>query len=196
MRRLDNKGFTLIEVLAVVVIIGIIGLISVPSVISIINTGKDSSYDILVKDITVAAIQLHEEVSFAGTSIYHYKVFDEHNDNMNTDKNVKKGKDINDNIIGENSIKINLQTLVSNGFLTGTNNPDKINNKNGKIITNPKTGNDMGTCEIKIIKEVDKDNNYNTTYKIEKVANDIDDDDEFEKKNCPTSDEYNKALNN
>ena len=171
MRRLDNKGFTLIEVLAVVVIIGIIGLISVPSVISIINTGKDSSYDILVKDITVAAIQLHEEVSFAGTSIYQYN-------NDGSTGGVISASD---------EITTNLQTLVSNGFLTGTNNQDKINNKNEKIITNPKTKEDIGECIITITKTVDT-NNFNTSYEMINNSEG--------NTNCPTSDEYNKALNN
>lgn len=170
MRRLDNKGFTLIEVLSVVVIIGIIGLISVPSVISILNIGKDSSYDILVKDITVAAIQLHEEVSFVGTNLYHY------NTGGNTWVDIQSSNDI----------TVNLQTLVSNGFLTGTNNPDKNGeNNNLKIITNPKNGKDIGSCKIKIKKIVE--DNYNTSYTI--VPDNSSD--SF----CPTDKEYEKALN-
>jgi len=181
MRRLDNKGFTLIEVLAVVVIIGIIGLISVPSVISIINTGKDSSYDILVKDITVAAIQLHEEVSFAGTSIYQY------NNDGNTGNIISI---LTSEVISKKekyyTVDGNLQTLVSNGFLTGTNNQDKINNENEKIITNPKTKDDIGDCEITITKIVDT-NNFNTSYEMINNSEG--------NTSCPTSDEYNKALN-
>ena len=170
MRDLDNKGFTLIEILAVVVIIGIIGLIAVPSVLSTLNIGKNSSYDILVKDITVASIQLHEEVSFVGTSIYQY----------NNDGNTR-------NIISaSDEITTNLQTLVSNGFLTGINNPDKEGtNKNLKIITNPKNGKDIGSCVITITKTVE--DNYNTSYTITGDSSDA-----F----CPTSDEYKKALNN
>ena len=46
MKRKNDKGFTLIEVLAIIAIIAIIGLIVVPSVLSIIGTGKNSSYKI------------------------------------------------------------------------------------------------------------------------------------------------------
>lgn len=182
MKKINNKGFTLMEVLAVIVIITIIGLIAVPSVLSIINTGKNSSYDILVKDITIAAIGLHEEVSFTETNIYKY---------------IDLGKDSSNNVsISESedilkkekyyNINVNLQTLVSNGFLTGTNNPDKTgSNKNEKKITNPKNGKDMGNCEITIIKIVNTDT-FETSYEI--ISNSGDD---F----CPTAEEYNNALN-
>ena len=160
------------EVLAVIVIITIIGLIAVPSVLSIINTGKNSSYDILVKDITVAAIELHEELSFVGTNIYHYDA------NGNTSDVILLSKN-------DNFIIINLQTLVSNGFLTGTNNPDKSTNSNEKIITNPKNGEDMGSCAIKIEKKVDTDT-FNISYEITSESDYV-----F----CPTAADYNKALN-
>ena len=170
MRNVNNKGFTLIEVLAVIVIIGILSLIAVPSVFSIINNGKNSSYDILVKDITIAAIGLHEEVSFVGTNLYYYDI------NGNTG-NIIQASD---------KITINLQTLVSNGFLNGVNNLDENDsNNNLKIITNPKTKDDIGECEIEIIKVVD-DDTFQTSYIIENIS-----DDEF----CPTNDDYKGALN-
>lgn len=179
MRSLNNKGFTLMEVLAVVVIIGIIGLISVPSVFSIINNGKSSSYDILVKDITVAAIQLHEEVSFVGTTLYHY-------DNSGMLSYLVNSSFLEDNGKKYYTIEVNLQTLVSNGFLMGTNNPDKEGtNENLKIITNPKNGIDIGSCIIQIKKTVDS-NTFETSYEIKSNS-----EDDF----CPTSDEYRKALN-
>lgn len=173
MKKINNKGFTLIEVLAVIVIIAIIGLIAVPSVLSIINTGKNSSYDILVKDITVAAIGLHEEVSFMGNELYKYN-----NDGKTGDLIA----------ISSNKIITNLQTLVSNGFLNGTNNPNKTGSGskiNEKIITNPKTKEDMGSCEIIITKTVDA-NTFETSYTIEpKRGSSL-----F----CPTKDEYENAL--
>lgn len=179
MRDLDNKGFTLIEILAVVVIIGIIGLIAVPNVLSILNTSKNSTYEILVNDITVAAIQLHEEVSIANTKIYRYKNFGKDKEiSVSTSENNEKTEKY-------YTVEVNLQTLVSNGFLTGTNNSDKSTNGNEKIIINPKTKKDMGSCVITITKTVE--DNYNTSYTI--VPDNSSD--SF----CPTDKEYEKALN-
>ena len=64
MNKFNNKGFTLVEVLAVIVRIGILGLIAIPNVLSVINTGQKKSYDILVKDIITASQNLYEEVEF------------------------------------------------------------------------------------------------------------------------------------
>ena len=188
MKKINSKGFTLMEVLAVVVIITIIGLIAVPNILSIINTGKNSTYDILVKDITIAAIQLHEEVSFISSDTNgpnHYLVHVE-SGGPNTGKKILRGKDIDNNNIEPNSIKINLQTLVSNGFLTGTNNAKKSNNSNEKIIINPKTKEDMGGCIIMITKTVEI-NTFKTSYAITNATNYTG--------SCPKTTEYEKALN-
>ena len=143
MKRINNKGFTLVEVIAVVVIIALLGMIAIPNVISTINKGKDTSYEILVNDIKIAAKQLYEEVDYVGVVLKKYN---------------KDGETINEIDIDSNSIKTNLQTLVSNGFLIGANNPDRENsgNKNYKIITNPRNGEDIGECKIIIEKIVDK----------------------------------------
>ena len=144
--KLNNKGFTLIEVLIVIVILGVIGGIAVKSVLSTINTSKDVSYDIMVKNIRIASKTLYEEVDNSsiigtGSSLYIYN---------------KDGVDTNQKItISNNSISINLQTLVSNGFLDGSNNDcidDSCLNKNKKIILNPKNKTDIGNCNIIITK--------------------------------------------
>lgn len=40
----NNKGFTLVELLATVVVIGVLILISVPNMVGVINKNKDSNY--------------------------------------------------------------------------------------------------------------------------------------------------------
>ena len=40
----DNKGFTLVELLATIVVIGVIILISVPNIVGILDKNKDSNY--------------------------------------------------------------------------------------------------------------------------------------------------------
>lgn len=171
MKKINNKGFTLVEVLAVIVIIAIIGMIAVPNVINSINTGKKASYDILVEDITIAGKQLFEEVTFVGSV-------------PNYDDDID-GKPNGEVTIVNDSITVTLQTLVSNGFLTGINNPNKDGeNKNAKIITNPKNNEDIGKCKITITKTVD--NNYNTSYEIKNNST--------SNNNCPTDTEYAKVI--
>lgn len=123
MNKLNNKGFTLIEILAVVAMITIISLIAVPSILSIINTGKDNSYEILMKNINTASKNLYEEVEYMG-ELENIKIIklDEFNE----------------------YIEIELQILVKNGFLEVAN--------DSKTILNPKTNEFIGNCQIKIIK--------------------------------------------
>ena len=134
--KLNNKGFTLVEVLAVVVIIGVVGGIAVVGVLSSINSGKEASYKLMISDIVVACGVLYEEVEF-GNNVYKY--------DTNGSTSNKIGK--NDNVIN-----INLQTLVSNGYLSGSENKIKGDgaNHNKRIIIDPKTKEDIGNCEISI----------------------------------------------
>ena len=53
--RFDNKGFTLVEVLAVIVILGVLMAIMIPSVGNIIQKNKSDSYDSLKKSLVAAA---------------------------------------------------------------------------------------------------------------------------------------------
>ena len=53
--KLNNKGFTLIEVLAVVVILSVLAAIMVPSVNYIINQNKENNYENLKNSIISAA---------------------------------------------------------------------------------------------------------------------------------------------
>lgn len=52
---MKNKGYTLVELLAVFVILGIIIMISVPAITGVINSSKDKSYDEQVKILENAA---------------------------------------------------------------------------------------------------------------------------------------------
>lgn len=160
MKKLNNRGFTLVEILAVVAIIAIIGLIAVPSVLSVINTGKSGSYDLLVKNIKTASISLYEEVVYMDANLYHYSA-----------DGIKDGNiEVNE---VDGSIEINLQTLVRNGFLSSNNDDD-----NQKKILNPKNNEDIGGCRIKIIKTTSGDE---VTYTVESLStNDI----------CPSTNDY------
>lgn len=51
----NEKGFTLVEILAVLSIIGLIMMLIVPVAIGIINDTKDQAYDVQVENIEAAA---------------------------------------------------------------------------------------------------------------------------------------------
>ncbi len=164
MRKLNQKGFTLIEVLAVIVIIALLGMIAVPGVLNTINNSKKSSYNIMVDDIKTAGEELYIELDYAGSTLYDY------------DQNGNKGDLLK---IDDNHVTVTLQGLVSNGFLKGKNNPNKDgSNKNPKVILNAKTDSDIGACQIVITKT---ETNNKTNYVITSRGTD---------ENCPTDEEY------
>lgn len=173
MKKINNKGFTLIEVLAVIVIIATVGTIAVPSVINIIRTGKNTSYAVLIDDIKIAGQQLYEELEYVKPTLCHY------NNNGVVGECEKTGKIT----INDNKIKVNLQTLVSNGFLTGINKEEVESsiNQNTKVILNPKNSEDIGECQVLITKVVEDNNKV--SYKFENP-------DEEANKSCPTDDDY------
>ena len=166
--KLNNKGFTLVEVLAVIAIIALLGAIAIPGVLSAINTSKESSYNIMISNIVTSSQSLYEEVSF-GNTIYR------HNSTGITSDKVK---------IESNKITTNLQTLVSNGFLSGAGVEDEEGSSESGInskILDPNTKEDIGLCEIVITKETI---NNKTEYTVKPASN--------SDEKCPT--EYKKEV--
>ena len=152
--KLNNKGFTLIEVLAILVIISVLLGIAIPSVISSINNSKKASYKILVSNIVTGSIQLYEEVLYGNSEISGYS-------------------------INENGTEITttLQDLVNNGYLRGSNLKEEVT----KVIINPVTNKNIGSCEI-IIK---RDNSNNkVTYTVNSNGG-VD---------CPTDEDYKNGV--
>lgn len=192
MGRLNNKGFTLVEILAVIVIIGILGGIATVGVVSSINNSKKASYKILVGSIVTAANTLYDEIdnnNFMGgdyvTDLYHYSINDSFCSTMFGCKTDTKIQIVN------NGLTVNLQTLVSNGFLDGINNEcmdkcsksgdnscfDSCSNKNFKILINPKDNKDIGSCSIKITRE-------NNKISVSSLSG----------KGCPTQSDFDEVL--
>ena len=179
MNRLNNKGFTLIEILGVIAIIAILGLIATPSILNVLKSSNNTTYNILIKNIALAGQQLYEELDNTNATLYYY------DETGNLGIKIIIGEDKNGTSIEDGSLQVNLQTLVSNGLLTGNNNTDNKSNKNNKIITNPKNKEDIGICEIIITKIVDE--KYNTSYQIKNNS--------LANNNCPNDSEYNNILN-
>lgn len=53
-KYMKNKGFTLIELMAIIVILGVIVLVSVPSLVKTINRNQDKKYETFLEDIKIA----------------------------------------------------------------------------------------------------------------------------------------------
>ena len=167
MNILNNKGFTLVEVIVTIAIITIISVIAIPNVLKSLNIGKDKSYDIMVNNIKTGAITMYEEVNSGFSTLYKYD---------------KYGNKTNEKIsISSNSITVNLQTLVSNGFISGTNYKSETNNSY-KIIKEPINGNDIGKCTIKISRTVNDNKKVNYTFEGDNEDN------------CPSTDDYSKGV--
>ena len=166
--KLNNKGFTLIEVLAVIVIIALLTGITVPSVINSMNASKENAYKIMVSNINTASIELFEEIYYSNGTVELYKYDD--NGNITSELiNIDGGE-----------ITINLQTLVSNGYLTGNSSEETSR----KVILNPRDSENIGYCEITINREIEEDTSK-VIYTITSNG----------ESNCPTNNDYINGVN-
>ena len=179
--KLNQKGFTLVEVIATVVIITVLTIVVIPSVFSSLNASKEKSYEIMVANIITASKELYEEVysnellGVADTSVLY-----QYNTNGNTNEIIT---------IASNTITTNLQTLVSNGFLSGSNNEDcteSNSNCNTKILIEPKEQKNIGSCIIEIKRNIL--NNNKVTYEVSSASTSTED------IPCPTDEDYKKGV--
>ena len=121
--KLNNKGFSLVEVLAVVVIMGVLATIMVPIVADVINKNKSDNYENSIKSI-ISAAKL-----YISDNRYELSLGDECVEGY---REVSK----NDEIVNG---KIIVETLVDGEYLSSnikkiTNNNKKINIKKSYIV--------------------------------------------------------------
>lgn len=142
---MNRKGFTLIELLAIIVLIGIVGIITVPSVLDAVGASRSASYQMLIKNIKAAAESYYMECEYGDLS----------------DSSVYGDYACS---ISDNTIETNLKALADTGFLKTTEIKEENGNKIKKVI-DPNTDDDIGSCGIKITKNMDSEGK--TTYTIE-----------------------------
>lgn len=140
---MNRKGFTLIELLAVIIVIALIATIVTPSVIEYVNSAKNTSYNLLIQNTISASKTYYEECEYGDLS-----------DSSKYESYACK--------INGSTITTTLGALANTGMLS-VNNVDP-NDKNKKIVINPKDNTDISSCNITITKTVDT--NYKVTYNI------------------------------
>lgn len=127
---MNNKGFTLIEILAVIVLIAIIGVITIPNVADIATASKDASYNMLIKNIKTAAENYYTECEYGDLS--------------NSEKYGSYACKITNN-----KINITLGILANTGFL-----PTAETDSSGKkIVLDPRdSSKNLSSCNLTITK--------------------------------------------
>ena len=161
--KLNQKGYTLIEVLAVIVLIAVLSGIAIPKVLTTINAGKTASEKILIDNIKTAAKGMFEEIELTGKKEGNTILFEE-------DINIYIEENNN-----EKSMKISLQDLVKYGFIKGT-----IDKTTQKIEIKNTNGKDIGNCKIIVTKTLKEEGNkyaFKYTFKKDTTNKENSDDD-------------------
>ena len=145
---MNRKGFTLIELLAVIILVALIGVLVMPSVIDTSNKGKQSSYDILIKNIVIASKSYYEECEYGDLSDSKYGEYA--------------------CTITDKKITITLSALANTGFLSVKD----VDENNKKQVWDPRNTNNSSDCQRTITKNVDA--SFKVTYKVESASTDDD----------------------
>ena len=127
---MNNRGFTLVELLATLVILAIVLTIGSFSIIKIIEHSKEKNFNLLLGEIRSAAEMYYQECKYG--------------ESLDDDENVCSH---------DNGIYITkLSTLVSYGFLKGndTIKDDRSVNYQKYTIINPNDEVNISECEISI----------------------------------------------
>lgn len=123
MNKLNNKGFTLVELMATIVILSLVITIGAVSITSLINNAKEKNYDLLVEEIKNAVEEFYIECKF---------------DSDSTISSICPP-------LSGGYYETTLKTLVTSGFLKG----NSTDNDKKFTIVNPKDNENIENCWIK-----------------------------------------------
>lgn len=125
----NNRGFTLVELIATIVILGVVLSITGFAITTVIENARKKNYELLITDIKSAAELYYQECTYMAPS------------SLTKDEN---------NICDLSSIT--LGDLVKYGYLSSN---DTTENNTSKVI-HPDTEKDISSCRIKFTFENDK----------------------------------------
>lgn len=66
---MDNKGFTLVELVVTIVLLGIVISIGGYSIINVINSSREKAYELLINDIKSAVELYYQECTYASGTV-------------------------------------------------------------------------------------------------------------------------------
>lgn len=124
MKKINNKGFTLVELIATIVLLSLIMSIGTYSITKIIKDSKEKDYELLIKEIVDATEIYYQECRFS-----------------NNDKIICPN-------LTDGYYYTTLDTLVDYGYLKG-NGTVKVDDKELFVVIDPKTNKDISACQIK-----------------------------------------------
>ncbi len=130
--KINNKGFTLVELLATIVIFAIVAGIGTFSITTIIKNSKNKNYELLIKNIKDAAEVYYQECQYGGKEKVTFPQYD------GTKCNVFK-------VPPYDGYIITLGDMVNNGYLTGN---AKYESGNYKIVNPNNENEDYTNCLI------------------------------------------------
>ena len=122
----NNKGFTLVELIAAIVLLSLVVGITSYSIIGIINRNKEENYNLLIKNINSAAETYYQECRYSN------------NDMINCNK------------IENDEYMVSLGDLVNYGFLKGNEKIKEGTEKDKYTIVNPLDNTNISNCEITV----------------------------------------------
>lgn len=126
MKKINNYGFTLVELIVTIVLLVLVMSIGAYSITGIVKNSKEKDYELLVREIKNASEDYYLECKYG---------------------------DVDDLITGCDNLSdgVSLGNLVMFGYLTGNgkDNDDK------NTLVNPNDGNSITECIIKIIYDND-----------------------------------------
>lgn len=129
---MNNKGFTLIELIAAIVLLALVAGITTYSVTNIIRKNREENYNLLIKNINSAAETYYQECTYSKEVIL---------DMMNDDENA---------FYAFCDYNVSLGELVTYGYLQGNTKIENGNNKDKYKIVNPLDNSDISNCEITV----------------------------------------------
>ncbi len=150
---MKNKGFTLVELLAVISIIGVIMVMFVPSLLSVLYKSKNRISELEQGQIIDAGkLYLVDLDNSVIPYVYEEENEIEINGNIYRKGDEMTGYDLRTYIINNEGITVDIKTLVKNGYYDSTCNYE----------TNPKNCKVQEKCKlkVKIIGEKAQDGKY------------------------------------
>lgn len=119
---MNNKGFTLVEILVVLVLLGLVVSIAGYSIVGTMNSANDELYNQLISNIKDGAEMYYQECKYGKTDAIVC-------------------------VTNGTGFEITLGDMVSYGYLAG----NSKSNTGQFAIINPKSKNNIGSCKIKVI---------------------------------------------